>query len=212
MDKIRQINLALQQALLGINEVEAEKIIVQAMEAGSPIEVAGNLISSTLTEIGDLWEHGKISLSQVYLSGVFCERVIDKVLPPKSQKRISQPKMAIAVFEDFHMLGKRIVYSALRASGYELIDLGGGLKTETIVSMVKEQNIKILLLSVLMLPSALRIKELVKELNNTNVKIIVGGAPFRFDEELWKEIGAYACGKDSADALMIVNQIMEEVQ
>lgn len=200
----------LEIALLGINEIEAEKIILQAMKTDSPIKVAGNLISTTLTKIGELWEQGKISLSQVYLSGVICERVIDKVLPPKSQTRISQPKIAIAVFEDFHMLGKRIVYSALRASGFELTDLGGGLKAKELVNIVKEQNIQILLLSVLMLPSALRVKELIDFLKDTNVKIIVGGAPFRFDEDLWIEIGAYAYGKDSADAIAIVNQILKE--
>ncbi|MDZ7777050.1 MAG: hypothetical protein U5L09_16260 [Bacteroidales bacterium] len=54
--------------------------------------------------------------------------------------------------------------------------------------MVHKEKIKILLLSVLMLPSALHVKDLKQKLNGTGVKIVVGGAPFRFDENLWKEV------------------------
>jgi methanogenic corrinoid protein MtbC1 len=120
--------------------------------------------------------------------------------------------MAIAVFEDFHMLGKRIIFSVLRSSGYDLLDLGGGLHTDKLIEIVHKEKIKILLLSVLMLPSALHVKELKQKLNGTDVKIVVGGAPFRFDENLWKEVGADAFGKDPAQAIQIVSQIMEELK
>jgi methanogenic corrinoid protein MtbC1 len=203
------ISRNLEQALLTMDQEMAEDIIFDSIKMEPPIVTAGELITSTLTRIGDAWEEGSLSLSQVYMSGIICEKIIDKILPPKSPDRKSQPKMAIGVFEDFHFLGKRIVYSTLRASGFELLDLGGGLSLESIVSKVREENIEILLISVLMLPSALRIKKLKEKLADTNVKIIVGGAPFRFDENLWEEVGADYCGKDSSDALEIVKRIVE---
>jgi len=61
-----------------------------------------------------------------------------------------------------------------------------------------------------MLPSALKVAQLVDALKDHDVKIVVGGAPFRFDPELGKEIGAYAIGKDSGEALEIMHKIMEE--
>jgi methanogenic corrinoid protein MtbC1 len=106
-------------------------------------------------------------------------------------------------------LGKRIVYSTLRASGIELMDLGGGLSVNKLAKIVREEDIKILLVSVLMLPSALHIKDLRDQLSDLDVKIIVGGAPFRFDDKLWTEIGADYYGKDSAEALEIVHKLME---
>jgi len=212
MNNLSKYAHELEQALLLLDRDRAEKILTEAIKHGSPIEVAGHLISTSLKSIGEAWEEGRIALSQEYMSGVICEELIDKILPPTSSERISQPKMAIAVFEDYHMLGKRIVLSGLRASGYSLIDLGGGVTTEQIVDAVEKEDIKILLLSALMLPSALRIKELKQKLSETDVKIIVGGAPFRFDEELWKEVGADAVGKDSSDAIEIVAKMMEELK
>ena len=196
-----------EHALLSLDKSKVESIIRKAANEQTPLSVAGQLVTKTLQRIGDMWEDGRVALSQVYMAGIICEEIIDKLLPPLSPLRIDQPKMAIAVYEDYHLLGKRIIYSTLRASGYELMDLGGGMKSDQIERIVKDEDIKILLLSVLMLPSALRVAELRKKLQFTDVKIIVGGAPFRFDEKLWQEVGADACGKDSSEALVIVKQL-----
>jgi len=34
--------------------------------------------------------------------------------------------------------------------------------------------------------------------------VIVGGAPFRFDPQLWKEIGADAMAYSAADAIAVI--------
>jgi methanogenic corrinoid protein MtbC1 len=204
MDNLILYSNEFERALLSLDRLKSEEIIRKAASERTPLYIAGNLVTHTLQRIGNMWEDGKVALSQVYMAGIICEEIIDKLLPPSSPIRIDQPKMAIAVFEDFHLLGKRIVYSTLRASGFELIDLGGGLKTDQLERIVKDEDIKILLLSVLMLPSALRVKDLRKKLSANDVKIVVGGAPFRFDQNLWLEVGADYCGKDSSEALEIV--------
>jgi methanogenic corrinoid protein MtbC1 len=144
------------------------------------------------------------------MSGVICEEIIEQITQLENIPKKIHPKMAIGVFEDFHMLGKRIIYSTLKSCGFELMDLGGGLSIEKLVETVQKENIKILLLSVLMLPSALHIKSLKEKLAETDVKIIVGGAPFRFDDRLWIEVGADASGKDTAEAIALVEKFIEK--
>jgi len=207
MDTLQQHAIELEQALISLNQNNAEAIIKEALSANPAIDATGLLISHTLTNIGEAWGKGNVSLSQVYMSGLICERIIEKVLPASSFKFDTQPTMAIGVFEDYHLLGARIIFSTLRASGFNLINLGGGLTINALIDIINDQKIEILLLSVLMLPSALRIKKLIEKLNNHHVKIVVGGAPFRLDQELWKETGAYAFGNDSADALKIVTDL-----
>lgn len=211
MRKLDVFSDRLERSMLMLDKESAQEIISEAMEFGSPAEIAGNLISKALYNIGEAWESGNLALSQVYMSGLMCEEIVDQILPPQSPVRKSQPKMAIGVFEDYHLLGKRIIFSALRASGFELMDLGGGLQIDELVSIVKEEKIRILLLSVLMLPSALHVKHLKERLNGYDIKIIVGGAPFRFDENLWKEVGADAYGHDPSQAIAIVSKFMEEM-
>lgn len=201
---------SLEKALLALDQESAEKIIKEALLQESTDHSASNIISEALTRVGTSWEKGQLSLSQVYMTSLICEKIIDKILPPQHAIRKKQPKTAIAVLEDYHLLGKRIVYATLRANGIELLDLGGGLTVDKLISIVKKEEIKILLISVLMLPSALRIKELTERLAETDVTIIVGGAPFRFDYKLCEEVGADYFGKDSGEALQIVKHLMEK--
>lgn len=210
MDKFENLIDEFEQALLTLNRDKAEKIILQSTQNATPMDIASELVVKTLERIGENWETGEVALSQIYMSGIMCEELIDRILPPQSPVRKNQPSMGIAVFEDYHLLGKRIIYSSIRAMGYELIDLGNGLKSDEIIRLVDEHKIRILLLSVLMLPSALRIKDLSTKLKERNVKLIVGGAPFRFDKELWKEIGADGTGKNPIEAIEIINELMAQ--
>ncbi len=172
-----QVNL--ENALLMIDKNKVKEILTNAFQNESPFHLVEILIVPVLEKIGLGWENGEYSLSQVYMSGRICEEMVDIILPPSDPTRIMQPKMAIVTFEDYHILGKRIVYSALRASGFELSNFGQ-MQAKELVERVITDKIKILLISTLMLPSALRIKNVVTELKESGekIKIIVGGAPF----------------------------------
>ncbi len=123
------------------------------------------------------------------------------------------PPMAVATLEDSHLLGKRLLSSVLRSSGYHFHDYGQQ-NLENLVSKVQFDGIRILLVSTLMLSSALRVKELRRRLDKQGlqVKIVVGGAPFRFDQALWREVGADATSPTATGALAIVRRLADEVR
>jgi methanogenic corrinoid protein MtbC1 len=199
-------------ALLAIDRQTIKEILTVSRHDFNPYELIEKLVVPALEEIGEGWESGQFSLSQVYMSGLICEEMVDLILPPHMESRRRQPKMAIVVLEDTHLLGKRIVYSILRASGYELINYGR-MEVDTLTRKVCQDHIDILLVSVLMLPSALRIKALREALDRQGAhpKIVVGGAPFRFAPDLWREVGADAVGFSAADALNIIAYLSEEL-
>ena len=84
------------------------------------------------------------------------------------------------------------------------------VEVNDVVTHVKDNKIEILLISVLMLPSALKIKKVKKMLveRGLDIKIIVGGAPFRFDDQLWQEVGADAMCETASQAVSVVNKVM----
>lgn len=102
--------------------------------------------------MGAAWDDGSVALSQVYMSGRFCEQLVERVLPPSDPERKHQPRSAIVVLNDYHLLGKRIVYSMMRASGFELFDYGR-MDVDQVLAQVRADRIRVLLISVLMLPS-----------------------------------------------------------
>jgi methanogenic corrinoid protein MtbC1 len=209
MDRVNE----LERTLLSLDRIGAKKVLSSAGNGQSPLATIEELVVPVLERIGQAWEVGKISLAQVYMSGRICEEMVDDMLPAGHPERTNRPPIAIVVLEDFHFLGKRIVYSALRASGFELLNYNR-MDVDTVVKRVKIDGIKILLVSVLMLPSALRVKELRRVLDEEGcaVKLLVGGAPFRFDRQLWREVGADAMGCDAAEAIDLVKKFIEESQ
>ena len=145
------------------------------------------------------------------MSGVICEELIDKYLPKMQIKRKEVPRMAIAVLQDQHALGKRIVTSVLRAGGFEIMDFGQGLSVEALVYKTIEQRVEILLISTLMLPSAMKVKAVKEQLAAQGAfpRIIVGGAPFRLDTNLWQVVGADVDGKNAVSIVGTIEAMMK---
>jgi methanogenic corrinoid protein MtbC1 len=196
-------------ALLSLDRLAAQNLLAEATATMTPIQFVEQVIAPTLERIGHGWEEGTVALSQIYMSGRICEAMVDAILPPSSPDRKDRPKMAIALLEDHHALGKRIVYATLRAAGFELMDYGDGVQVDDLVQCALADDIKLLLISTLMLRSALRIKEVTTKLKaaNSNIKVVVGGASFIFDPNLWQEVGADAMGHSATEAIAIVNKL-----
>lgn len=153
---------ALLQALLTLNRVQALELLAAARAEHSPLEVIETLIRPALEQIGQLWEGGDCALSQIYMSGRICEELLEDLLgevleddPPDPET--APPRLAIAVLEDYHLLGKQIVRTVLRAAGYQVRDYGRQ-DVETLVELVRSDGIAVLLVSTLMLPAALRVR------------------------------------------------------
>lgn len=210
---MHELVTSFRDSLENMDRVGAENIFRQALNTLTPIKAVEQVVVPALEAIGDAWESGDIALSQVYMSGRFCEQLVDQSLPPSDPDRKHQPRSAIVVLSDYHMLGKRIVYSVMRASGFELFDYGR-MDVDELVERAIADKLRVLLISVLILPSALKVRQVCDRLKAANVpiKVMVGGAPFMFDEQMWRDVGADAMGRNAAEAVSIVNAWMGEMQ
>uniref|UniRef100_UPI004057135A cobalamin B12-binding domain-containing protein n=1 Tax=Candidatus Electronema sp. TaxID=2698783 RepID=UPI004057135A len=197
--------------LLALDRLGAERMLLKEAQ-GSPFRAVECLVVPALEEIGRRWERGGVALAQVYMSSRICEELMEEMLPASSPERIRCPKIAIALLDDYHALGKMIVCAALRASGCAVRDWGR-LTAEELAAQVVREQVGIVLISALMLRSALQVRKVRQLLDaaGSPAKIIVGGAPFRFDPELWREVGADAAGGNAAEAVRAVARCVAEL-
>ncbi|MFZ2162555.1 MAG: cobalamin-dependent protein [Sideroxyarcus sp.] len=200
----------LHDALAALDRPRVESLLRQAVSRTSPMQAVEDLMVPSLILLGEEWNAGKVALSQIYMSSRICEDIVNHLLPAAHAKQNTPPQLAIAVLSDYHTLGKRIVLSVMRASGLGILDYGR-MEVDKLVERVLADDVKILLISVLMLPSALKVKAVRAALDakGSRVRIAVGGAPFLFDRELWREVGADAMGRNAAEAVTIVRGWME---
>jgi methanogenic corrinoid protein MtbC1 len=200
-----------EQALLAVDRVAARTLLLEAQQQVGNTAVFDAVITPVLESIGRQWEAGDLALSQIYMSGIVCEELVTALYPQSQEtSRLTVP-IGIVTFEDYHALGKRIVASVLRASGIPVRDYGHGVQLEALVKIVVADQIKILLISTLMFPAALRIQAVRAALTaaGQRVKIVVGGAPFRLDPQLWQIVSADAMGQTAAEAVTITKRLLE---
>ena len=198
-------------ALIAMDAAGARAILDAQPRDGLPFSALEHLIVPALEAIGSGWEDGTIALSQVYMCGRICVELVDAILPAGDPRRLGRPRTAIAVLEDHHVLGKRVVSAALRSAGFQPIDYGHGVPAEDLVRRVLQDGVEVLLISTLMLRAALRVKDVTAALRGAGrrVHVAVGGAPFLLDGELWKEVGADEMGRNASDALAILRRFAE---
>ncbi len=198
---------SLYKAFISVNRGKVFDIVSSKKKEGcSVVSIFDELIIPVMERIGYDWEHSGLSLSQVYMSGKLCEEIAEEILASETSVK-NQKKIGICVLNDYHTLGKKIVSMLLKGSGYSVKDYGR-ITIPPLLEKLKRDNLTVCFISVLMLPSALSVRDLKTALADTDVttKIVVGGAPFRLDKNLWKKVGADDFGANSGDALALAEK------
>lgn len=209
MSDFNELSAAYQQAVMAVDRVGAERVLRDGIERGfDPVELADGVVSMALSKIGDQWEAGEAALSQVFMAGRISEDLIEKVFPVDALEHKEDPTIGLAVLDDYHLLGKRMVLSILRAAGHQPLDYGR-VTVDELVNKVTSDGVQVLMISTLMLRSALQVRNVrdALEAKGVSVNILVGGAPYRFDQELWKEVGADAMADTASGALSYLENV-----
>lgn len=206
-----QVKEEFESALLALDRIKVKELLSSKSATNSFLETLENIVVPAMESIGEQWEKGEVALSQVYMGGKICEELVDELFPESKETRVNDINIGLLVYKDHHVLGKRVVYTFLKASGYDIMDYGPQHDVDEIISLIKKDNLQILLISTLMLNSALNIKELTKKIKDEglHVKTIVGGAPFRFDKDLYLEVGADACATNAGNVIDEINKLKE---
>ncbi len=198
--------------LLSVDRGGIEQILKRTMtERG--IEEVGETLMKAMTKLGEGWEDGNVSLAQMYMGGVICEELLSSIIPETDRIDNTLPVVGSAVFLDHHGLGMKIVSALVRTHRYPLVDIGIGVNTDKIITEIHNKKIQILLVSVLMYPSALAIKELSKRIATEcpDVFIAAGGAPFRLDSELCKKVGVHRSAGNAGEIFGILKDLGKNI-
>lgn len=197
------------KALLAVDKPAAQGVLVRAQAMGVSAADVESIVVEALEVIGKEWETGEAALSQVYMSGKICEDLMAGLMAQNEAAVKIPGRCAIAVLNDHHMLGKRLVLSSLRLAGFS-IDDWGSMDVDPLATTAVDHELDALLVSTLMLPSALAVTDLKTRLQELGFrgKLLVGGAPFRLDKQLWKEVGADATADNAMESIQALTTLL----
>jgi len=187
----------------------------EALQQGIPAyEIVIEGMAKGMEVVGERYERGDFFLSDLIMAGETMKEGM-KILEPhlETGERTSRGKVVIGTVEgDLHDIGKNIAATLLKASGFDVIDLGADVSPSRFLQRLQESKGEILgmsaLLSTTMVKMADTIDAIIKAGIRDGVKVIIGGAPV--DAAYATEIGADAAAKDAVDGVAICKNWLPE--
>ncbi|MEO5652221.1 MAG: cobalamin-dependent protein [Marmoricola sp.] len=189
-------------ASVGGHREEALKIVREAVNGGaSPVDVYIDIFQSALYEIGRRWQTTGLTIAEEHMATATTQFILS-VLHEEHPRAGSHGRSAVVtgVAEDHHVVGANIVANVLDAEGWDVRLLGQDLSGGDIVSVIGQDQASLVAISVTMsdcVPAARDLIALIRERILKTPRIIVGGAAFLRDPQLWRIVGADGFATDA---------------
>ena len=184
----------------------------QGLNSGIAVDdILNKGLLAAMDLVGERFGAGDIFIPQVIWSAKAMQAGMDILRPHFTEDQQGKSaRIIIGTAEgDIHDIGKNLVGMMLEGAGFEVVDLGVGVKPEQFVEKAVEEKADIIGVSALLTTTMAGMAEVVKLKNEkglSSLKVIIGGAPLSLD--FCKEIGADAYGVDAMDAVVKVKELM----
>ena len=201
---------ALTQAVITGNLDQAKTLTQQALDEGSDALVLfRTALIPGMDVVGQKMKAQEYYIPEVLLSARAMKGAVEILRPLLGANPDAQPAGRVilgTVAGDLHDIGKNLVGMMVEGAGFEVTYLGTNVSADRFVSAAKEKRADVVALSALLTTTMVRMKEVVKALEDggvrSQVKIMIGGAPVT--QRFADEIGADGYSPDAAGAADLV--------
>ena len=197
---------AFAEALLAGNRCTARNIIDGRLDAGVDlVEVNVTIVQPAMYEVGQRWQHNRISVAQEHLATAICQTLLaGALLRVESAPPCDQRVLLACVEGNFHCLGLRMVADAFELAGWDSAYLGADVPTTALLQQIESSHPDLVGLSVSLPQQVAAVRELIRmcrlELGQRCPLIMVGGLAMNSVDELWQRVGADAWYPDARTA------------
>lgn len=206
-------------AMMNTDRTAAAEIIDQALTEGiPPASVIADILEPALSYLGQLWGTQTVSLAQAFVGAKIAEDALVRCMPGRESSAGTCKGTAVVgnIEDDYHSLGRRMVASFLRSSGWEVHDLGNDVIAEQFVDKAIEVGASVVGASAMMQTTALNIRKLrdlidARGLQN-RLRLAVGGAVFNWRPELVAEVGGDGTAANAAGVDALFQSLQGQVQ
>lgn len=168
----------LSEAVIGGNSVKAAELTTQILSEGWTFQnIVNDILMPAMTLLGQRFEEGKVFLPALVKAASAMNAAMDILNKTVTFSDTSKKKVTLAtVYGDVHDIGKNIVGTVLKSSGFEVEDLGIQVPAEKIVESARTSQA--VCLSGLITPSLTQMIKVLQQLNEARISIpvVVGGA------------------------------------
>jgi methanogenic corrinoid protein MtbC1 len=175
-------------ALLAGNRTECAGIVQKLVSAGTGLkELYTDLFQRAQYQVGELWEHQRISVAVEHLSTAVTERMLTLVQAQAfSRPAIDRTIIIACVADEYHQLGGRMIADFCELRGWRGYFLGANTPLPDLLQLIDERRPDLLGLSLSIyfnLPALIAALDAVTG-KCPDLPILVGGQAFRWGAEV----------------------------
>jgi len=199
-------------ALKDLDEKKVNELVEKEIAGGASALDIINACNEGMVAVGELFSKGDYFISQLIFSAEILKGVLKRLEPLLAGSVASSVKGKVVIGTvkgDIHDIGKNIVVTLLRGSGFEVIDLGVDVPAEKFVDALKQSGAKVLGMSALLNFTYPEMKNVVDAVAaaglRDKVKVMLGGAPV--NEQVREFSGADFAAGDAVQGIEICKSI-----
>ncbi len=178
-------------------------------------EILSKGLSKGMDGVGDLFEKKEYFLADLVTASYIIDQamtLLREKLTAEAGRSDHRGKVVFGTVEgDLHDIGKNIAIALLRASGFEVIDLGVDVSAKVFAEAVKTHQPDIVAMSALLLTTLPGMGEVIQALNQYELRkkvfVMIGGRPT--NKAFAEKIGADAYCATAMDGLKTANELLK---
>ena len=201
----RQILDSLKDAIIAADVEGVQKASKETVNMGIPPGLAINeAMVQGMIIVGQKFQAGEYFLLDLIAAGEAMQEGLKILEPLLKENEAKIGKIILGTVEgDLHSIGKDVVKMLLRASGFDVVDLGEDVPTAKFVEATRVHKPMVLGMSSLITPTMPEMGKVIRELEKAGLRrqlrVIVGGAPL--SREYAERIGADAYAPDAVEGV-----------
>lgn len=204
----------LDSLLIG-NRNYALSLVLDEVKAGTLIkEIYMQVFQPVQYEIGRLWQTNKISVAQEHYCTGATQLVMSQLYPYLfTGKKKNRKMVTTCVPGELHEMGARMVTDFFEMNGWDTYYLGANMPIESLVRYLSEIKPQCLAISATMTFHISTVEDMIRKIRSSpdvsaDLKILVGGYPFKVADGLWEKVGADGYAPSATEAVELADKII----
>jgi len=203
---------AIEAIVKGDAALAAETAKKGLSEGIAPLELLNKGFIPGINNVGDMFDVGTLFIPELIISAKAMQAATDIINAaiPENDRQVQGRFLIGTVEGDVHDIGKTIVVSLLKASGFEVKDIGRDVSTERFIKEADDFKADIIGTSSLLtttMPAQQKLEEALKKAGlKERYKTMVGGAPVT---QRWaNKIGADAFAENASTCVKLAKELL----
>jgi methanogenic corrinoid protein MtbC1 len=182
------------QAILSGQRAGAVQIAREALREGLTLRsLYLDVFQPALYEVGARWEANRLTVAQEHIATAITQYVMAQIYQPPDQPATRGTVVLTGVEGELHNIGAVMVGDLIESSGWSVRFLGTNLPPSAILAAIRDAQPSHVGISATMLFNVAAVRQLIHAIRaefGDRIRILVGGAAFRAQPDLWRQVSA----------------------